>query len=376
MGAGCIRLALCKYKCFYNLHLRLNIYIWYYIKLIILNYKILLFLFSLTIVSCGTIVKKEYSLKISKNSDFLKNGDKIILLINNPNNDKIQDIQFKINDSLISKKYILNNKLGKNMIQVSFLVNNKVYNLSEEIIIFSNIKPKLFSYKIINEFDHDITSYTQGLEFDNEFNLYESTGQYGYSSLKKIDFKTGTILNKLFLDKSYFGEGLTIIGNNLFQLTWKQKIGFLYDKNNFELIKSFNYNKSVEGWGLCNNGINIYKSDGSEKIWILDPETLTELSYISVVTNNKIITKINELEWYNGKIYANTYQFNKEVGLIIDPLSGSVEGVIDFKGLRDRVKQHSKLDVQNGIAFHKKRNTFFVTGKNWNKLFEIKIFEN
>ena len=262
------------------------------------------------------------------------------------------------------------------MIQVSFLVNNKVYNLSEEIIIFSNIKPKLFSYKIINEFDHDITSYTQGLEFDNEFNLYESTGQYGYSSLKKIDFKTGTILNKLFLDKSYFGEGLTIIGNNLFQLTWKQKIGFLYDKNNFELIKSFNYNKSVEGWGLCNNGINIYKSDGSEKIWVLDPETLTELSYISVVTNNKIITKINELEWYNGKIYANTYQFNKEVGLIIDPLSGSVEGVIDFKGLRDRVKQHSKLDVQNGIAFHKKRNTFFVTGKNWNKLFEIKIFEN
>ena len=173
-----------------------------------------------------------------------------------------------------------------------------------------------------------------------------------------------------------FGEGLTIIGDNLYQLTWKQKIGFVYNKNNFELIKSFNYKKSIEGWGLCNDGINIYKSDGTEKIWILDPETLNELSYISVVTNNKVITKINELEWYRGKIYANTYQFNKEVGLIIDPKSGSVEGVIDFKGLKEKVKKHDKLDVQNGIAFHSKKNTFFVTGKNWNKLFEIEIFEN
>ncbi|MAV04457.1 MAG: glutamine cyclotransferase, partial [Flavobacteriaceae bacterium] len=194
--------------------------------------------------------------------------------------------------------------------------------------------------------------------------------------LIKIDYKNGLVLDKIFLDKSYFGEGLTIIGDNLYQLTWKQKIGFVYNKNNFELIKSFNYKKSIEGWGLCNDGTNIYKSDGTEKIWILDPETLNELSYISVVTNNKVITKINELEWYRGKIYANTYQFNKEVGLIIDPKSGSVEGVIDFKGLKEKVKKHDKLDVQNGIAFHSKKNTFFVTGKNWNKLFEIEIFEN
>ena len=194
--------------------------------------------------------------------------------------------------------------------------------------------------------------------------------------MKKIDFKSGTVLNKLFLDNSYFGEGLTIVGDNLFQLTWKKNIGFVYNKNDFQLIKSFNYDKSLEGWGLCNDGFNIYKSDGTEKIWILDPNTLKEISYISVVTNNKVVTKINELEWHNGKIYANTYQFNKEVGLIIDPISGSVEGVIDFNGLKQKVKQHEKLDVQNGIAFHKKRNTFFVTGKNWNKLFEIKIFEN
>ena len=338
--------------------------------------KILIFTFLFTITSCGTKPNPQYSLKITKSSDFLKNGEKINIHINNPKKHKLEKIQFKINDSIINSTYILNNKLGKNQIQVSFLADNKNYSLTNEIIIFSSIKPKLYSYEIINEFDHDIASYTQGLEFDNEFNLYESTGQYGYSTLRKIDFKTGTILNKLFLDKSFFGEGLTILGNNIFQLTWKQKMGFVYNKNNFELIKSFDYNKSIEGWGLCNDGKRIYKSDGSEKIWILDPETLNELSFISIVTDKKVITKINELEWYNGKIYANTYQYNKEVGLIIDPKSGSVEGVIDFKGLKEKVKQHNKLDVQNGIAFHKKRNTFFVTGKNWSKLFEIKIFKN
>jgi len=338
--------------------------------------KILIVAFSFIMISCGTKPNPQYSLKITKSSDFLKNGEKINIHINNPKKHKLEKIQFKINNSLINSTYTLNNKLGTNQIQVSFLADNKNFTLTKEIIIFSSIKPKLYSYEIINEFDHDIASYTQGLEFDNEFNLYESTGQYGYSSLRKIDFETGTTLDKLFLDKSFFGEGITILGNNLFQLTWKQKIGFVYNKNNFELIKSFDYDKSVEGWGLCNDGTNIYKSDGSEKIWILDPETLNELSFISIVTDKKVITKINELEWYNGKIYANTYQFNKEVGLIIDPKSGSVEGVIDFKGLKQRVKQHNKLDVQNGIAFHKKRNTFFVTGKNWNKLFEIKIFKN
>lgn len=338
--------------------------------------NLLILVLTLTLFSCGTKPNPHYSLEISKSSDFLKNGDKIKLILNNPINEDIKNIKFKINDSLIGSEYILNNKLGINEIEVSFEVNNKTYNLNKDLTIFSSKIPKLYSYRIINEFDHDISSYTQGLEFDDEYNLYESTGQYGYSSLIKIDYKNGLVLDKIFLDKSYFGEGLTIIGDNLYQLTWKQKIGFVYNKNNFELIKSFNYKKSIEGWGLCNDGINIYKSDGTEKIWILDPETLNELSYISVVTNNKVITKINELEWYRGKIYANTYQFNKEVGLIIDPKSGSVEGVIDFKGLKEKVKKHDKLDVQNGIAFHSKKNTFFVTGKNWNKLFEIEIFEN
>ena len=122
-------------------------------------------------------------------------------------------------------------------------------------------------------------------------------------------------------------------------------------------------------------GKHLYKSEKKKKIWKLDANNLEEISFINVVTNNKVINKINELEWYNNKIYANTYQFNKEVGLIINPENGEVEGVIDFSGLKEKVKNHSGLDVLNGIAYNEKRKTFFITGKNWSKLFEIKIIE-
>jgi glutaminyl-peptide cyclotransferase len=220
-----------------------------------------------------------------------------------------------------------------------------------------------------------MSSYTQGLEFDNDGTLYEGTGQFGFSSLKKYNYKSGEEFNKIFLDKAYFGEGITIMNDNVYQLTWKSNLGFVYSIEDFKLLKSFNYNNSKEGWGLCNDGKYLYKSDGTEKIWKLDPNTLEEIDFISVTTNNKIINKINELEWFNNKIYANTYQFNKEVGLIIEPSNGQVEGVIDFTGLKDKVKKHPTLDVLNGIAYNQKTNTFFVTGKNWNKLFEIKIIE-
>ena len=326
------------------------------------------------VLSCGSESPSPYTINIEKSSDFLKNGDNINLSINS-NKKIIENVVFTINDVEVDSDYTIKTKLGENEIKASFNIDDKSYLLKKKIIVFSQKPPKLFTYKIIKEFDHDISSYTQGLEFDNDF-LYESTGQYGYSKLKKTDFISGKTLNNLFLDKTYFGEGLTIMKDRIFQLTWKKKIGFIYDKNSFELIKSFNYDKSVEGWGLCNDGKFIYKSDGSEKIWKLDPETMKEISNINVVTNNKIINKINELEWFDDKIYANTYQFNKEVGLIINPNTGSVEGVIDFSGLKDKVKQHDKLDVQNGIAYNKKRQTFFVTGKYWDKLFEIKIFED
>ena len=138
---------------------------------------------------------------------------------------------------------------------------------------------------------------------------------------------------------------------------------------------SFNYGKSTEGWGLANDGTNIFKSDGTEKIWLLDSESYEEINHLEIVTNNKKIKNINELEIVDNQIYANTYQFNNDVCVIINKDTGEVTGIINFKGLRDKVKNHPELDVLNGIAYNKKRKTFFVTGKKWNKIFEIRIFK-
>lgn len=328
----------------------------------------------LLLFSCGSTIKENFNINVIKTTEYLKNKNQIEFFVNNPSNYNITNLEFKINNKSVSSPYTLEDKLGKNLLKASFNIDDKQFNINKEFIVYSSFKPKVYTYKIINEFFHDMNSYTQGLEFDDYY-LYEGTGQYGYSMLKKINFQTGEVLDKLFLDKSYFGEGITILNDKIFQLTWKSKIGFVYNLNDLKLLKSFNYKNSVEGWGLCNDGKYLYKSDGTEKIWKLDANNLEEISFINVVTNNKVINKINELEWYNNKIYANTYQFNKEVGLIINPENGEVEGVIDFSGLKEKVKDHSGLDVLNGIAYNEKRKTFFITGKNWSKLFEIKIIE-
>ena len=267
-------------------------------------------------------------------------------------------------------------KFGSNIIEVKFVHNDKERNISKSIDVYSSFSPKLFDYKILNIYNHDISSYTQGLEFHNDI-LYESTGLNGFSSLKKIDLFNGNkIIDTKFLDNEFFGEGLTIFDQRIIQLTWKNKVGFIYDLNSMNMIKSFNYNQSIEGWGLANDGEYVYKSDGTEKIWILDPETLQEISYIEVVTNNKKVKNINELEIVDDIIYANTYQFNKDVVLAINKNSGAVLGIINFQDLREKVKDHPDLDVLNGIAYYEKNNSFFMTGKKWNKIFEVEIIKN
>ncbi|WP_455170424.1 glutaminyl-peptide cyclotransferase, partial [Aegicerativicinus sediminis] len=215
--------------------------------------------------------------------------------------------------------------------------------------------------------------YTQGLEFDQD-TLYESTGQYGESKLRKLNFETGEVYKEIKLDDSKFGEGLTILNNKIYQLTWRSNIGYVYDINTFDRIQTFTYHTSKEGWGLCNDGKMLYKSDGTDNIWNLNPVNLKEEGKIEVYTNKGRIESLNELEWVKGKIYANIYQRNGVA--VIDPTNGAVEAVIDFSSLKEKVSQHPKLDVLNGIAYHPVRNTFFVTGKRWDKLFEIRLIDN
>ena len=243
-------------------------------------------------------------------------------------------------------------------------------NIAREFTIVAAQKPVIYTYSILERFPHDIKAYTQGLEFDGA-DLYESTGQYGQSSLRKLDLKQGKVLRNEPLDKAFFAEGLTIFNDKIIQLTWRENTGLVYDKESFELIDQFQYDKSMQGWGLCNDGNFLYKSDGTQKIWRLDPETYRELDYIEVYTDKLKIDQINELEWVDGKIYANIYQ--KDAIAIVDPQSGAVEGVINLKGLQKEVTQHNALDVLNGIAYDGTLGQLYITGKNWDQIFKIKV---
>ena len=269
--------------------------------------------------------------------------------------------------------HLKNEKLGNRSLEIKIYSGTTVYEVSKKITVLSSITPKLYTYRILEEYPHDTNAYTQGLEFKND-TLYESTGQYKNSSLRKTNYKTGEIYTKISLDDAYFGEGLTILNEKIYQLTWREKTGFIYDLNTLRKIGSFVYGRSSEGWGLCQDGESIYKSDGTQRIWRLNANTLNEEGFIEIYTNSSKIKSVNELEWVNGKIYANIYL--RDAIAIVDPKNGAVEGVIDLTSLKNKVSvSNPKDEVLNGIAYNGEENTLYVTGKNWNKLFKIKIFE-
>lgn len=265
-------------------------------------------------------------------------------------------------------------KLGSRELRAVVTYDDGVEHVSKRIKVLSEHAPEVYTYEIINTFPHDTGAYTQGLEFHND-TLYEGTGKKGRSFLRRFDYKTGKVFDKVDLDDTYFGEGITIMNDKVYQLTWRGKTGFVYDLKDLKRTGSFQYGESDEGWGLCNDGKKIYKSDGTEKIWILNPDTLVEEGYIEIVTNKSIFNKANELEFVDGKIYANVYQ--RPSVMIIDATSGAIEGVVNFGGLDKKVTKGANWsdtdNVLNGIAYHPERKTFFVTGKDWDKLFEVII---
>ncbi|WP_344789649.1 glutaminyl-peptide cyclotransferase [Postechiella marina] len=341
----------------------------------IVKYLTIIFL-SCLVLSCGSNSgqkKNVFTIKTNANKGNISNNETLNLSLENKKSHIIDSVSYSINGKTIGKSTNLSNfKLGKHTIEAIVYFNNEKQTVNSTITILNSEIPKIYKYKIINEYPHDITSYTQGLEFFNN-NLYESTGQYKESKLRHVNYKTGEVIKNIDLDDEYFGEGLTILNDKIYQLTWKEGTGFVYDINTFDKLSSFKYGNSKEGWGFCNNDKMLYKSDGSEKIWLLDPKTLIEQEYIQVYTNKGKIIGINEMEWVNGKIYANRYQ--KDGVAIINPVNGGVIGVIDFSPLKKLVTQHDGLDVLNGIAYNPETKTLFVTGKRWDKLFEVEIIE-
>ncbi|TRO65303.1 glutaminyl-peptide cyclotransferase [Christiangramia sabulilitoris] len=344
---------------------------------------LLLFILSLFIFSCGSnngSKKSDFSIQLNENKSQFSLDDKLQASILNKKNRSIDSVSFYFGDlylksSKTGKDFSLNLEnalLGNHTLKAIVYTEEVTDTITTDIKILNSKAPVVYTYEIINSYPHDITSYTQGLEFDGDI-LYESIGQYGESKLRKLDLESGEVLKEIKLDDQYFAEGLTVLDDKLYQLTWQEGEGFIYDLETFERTGTFGYNQSKEGWGLCNNGEKIFKSDGTEKIWILDPETLAEQSYIQPTTHKSVSTKFNELEWVNGKIYANTYQ--KDGVAIINPENGAIEGLINFKDLRNQVTQHDKLDVLNGIAYNPEEDRLYVTGKNWDKIFEVKIIQ-
>lgn len=325
---------------------------------------------ALFFVACEE-TEPQLSIKTSASNNTAKLGDAVKLSINNPDGLNIQSVEYLLDGKVISKDLKLNDvKLGKQALTANVIVDGKTYFAEGNLVVLNNKKPQLYTYDIVNTYPHDITSYTQGLEFYKGV-LYESTGQYGESKLRKLDYTTGEVLQNKLLSNAFFAEGLSILNDNIYQLTWKENTGIIYDVNTFEKKGIFRYGKSKEGWGLCNDGKNLYKSDGTEHIWTLNTADFTETSKIEAYTHTGKIKSLNELEWINGKIFANIYQENGVV--IINPANGAVEVVIDFSPLKELVTQHPELDVLNGIAYNTETETIFVTGKNWDKLFEVTI---
>jgi glutamine cyclotransferase len=223
-------------------------------------------------------------------------------------------------------------------------------------------------YRIVNTYPHDPRAFTQGLVFADGA-LYEGTGLRGQSSLRKVDLQTGNILRIRQLAAHFFGEGITIYGNRLFQLTWRAKVGFVYDIRTFQLLDTFTY--PTEGWGITHDGRSLIMSDGTSTLYFLDPQTFQEVHRLEVHTRDGPVSRLNELEYVQGQIYANVWKTDRIARISLT--TGEVVGWIDLEGLLRPEDRHRRIDVLNGIAYDVKNDRLFVTGKLWPKLFEIKL---
>jgi glutamine cyclotransferase len=257
------------------------------------------------------------------------------------------------------------------MLAIAFLAAMFVNsNLADQPIV-SSIPPDLgtqVTFKILNQYPHDPQAFTQGLIF-HEGCLYESTGLYTRSSLRKVDLETGEVLQSIPIDEHFFAEGLTLWQDTLVQLTWKEMTGWVYDLDGFERLSSFTY--PGEGWGLTQDGTHLIMSDGTHQIRFLDPETFSVIRQIDVLEEGKPLTNLNELEYIHGEIFANVWQ--TDIIIRINPADGSVLGRIDLTGLLPREELSTPADVLNGIAYDPASDRLFVTGKLWPYLYEIAL---
>ena len=293
----------------------------------------------------------------------------------------LKSIELEINDSIVAKwenpkaqKYsykLKANDWGIGAKNITLIVNNNKGELFKDerlIRVLSDLTPEIWAYEIVSTSPHNLENFTQGFEFSGN-QLYESTGQQGGSKIAKIDLSTGNDISKIALDATHFGEGITILGDTIYQLTWTTNKCFLYNKNTLEILpKDFTY--QGEGWGLCNDGKQLIMSDGTERLTFRNPKTFEVIKTIEVYTHEQPVIRLNELEYIDGLIYANIWMTNNIA--IIEPETGRVIGVIDGTSL-STIGRGKIGDVFNGIAYNKEEDAIYVTGKLWEKIIKIKL---
>jgi len=309
-------------------------------------------------------------------------GETIKIGLESINTAKIDSVSYFIDGKIVQKVPKANSVLlPTNNLPLGYrLITAVVYSEKQADTIVTNIvlktdkKPVQLAYKVINSFPHDTSAYTQGLSYVDG-KLLESTGEKGASTLRYVDLNTGKVLQQAKLEPQYFGEGCLKIGDKIIMLTWLENIGFIFDAKTFKQLGTFPYQNSKEGWGLAYDGKRILRSDGTNRIWFMNAQTYKEEGYLEVYDYKGQVASLNELEYINGKIYANVYLSNKIV--IINPVSGAVEQEIDLSALvpKNYFKTQDEVgnNVLNGIAWDEKGKRLFVGGKKWPTLYEIKL---
>lgn len=333
--------------------------------------------------SCGEPVLKQdngFTLEFPGGKSVVKVNENLQLGLTNDKGTAVDSVTYFVDDVRVASSADGNaqinfpdGKVGVRNILGRVYSGDKRFAISQKVTLLAEVAPKAYSYEILESYPHDSEAFTQGIEFAGD-TLYESTGQYGQSTLRRVDYLSGEVLKKVPLATDQFGEGLTIINDKVHQLTWQNRIGLTYSLDSLVKQEVFFYNNSTQGWGLCNDGEKIYKSDGTSRIWILNPETMLEEDYIEIYTHTSKIDNINELEFIDGKIYANVWQ--RDAIAIINPETGVVEGVINTSALKNEVSRSSSDNVLNGIAYKGEPGILYLTGKRWEKLFKVRISES
>lgn len=266
-------------------------------------------------------------------------------------------------------------RLGSRLVTAKLYQGGKADEVSTNFMLYPAKAPEELTYKVERIYPHDTSSYTEGLLYQDGF-LYESDGgregeDAGRSSLRKVNVETGKPVLKVDGDPKVFSEGISIVGDKLIQLTYTEKLGYVYDKNTFKLLKTFTNNVGYEGWGMCYDGHKLYMDDSTNRVWLLNPETYAATGFIDVYDDKGPVNQINELEMIDGKLWANIYQ--TDTIIVIDPKTGAVLQSLDLGKLYPQAQRAPNADVLNGIAWDPQGKRLFITGKKWPKLYQISV---